>query len=110
MLLISYLGVAEDITGTVNSNCFMHEARLKSNVHLKDPLFDRPSIISSRRQSPGTALILFYVIGPGGGGGGHSQTEVVPMLVRAPQNWTLNGVIPVSKSTLNGVEKCKIYP
>ena len=32
--------------------------------------------------------------------GGHSQTEVVPMLVRAPQNWTLNGVIP-------GV---KIYP
>ena len=35
-----------------------------------------------------------------GGGGGHSQTEVVPMLVRAPQNWTLNDVIP-------GV---KIYP
>ena len=26
--------------------------------------------------------------------GGHSQTEVEPMLVRAPQNWTLNGVIP----------------
>ena len=31
--------------------------------------------------------------GGGGGGGGHSQTEVVPMLVRAPQNWTLNYVI-----------------
>ena len=34
-----------------------------------------------------------------GGGGGHSQTEVVPMLVRAPQNWTLNGVISGVKST-----------
>ena len=38
--------------------------------------------------------------GGGGGGGGHLQTEVVPMLVQAPKNWTLNGVIP-------GV---KIYP
>ena len=38
--------------------------------------------------------------GGGGGGGGPSETEVVPMLVRVPQNWTLNGVIP-------GV---KIYP
>ena len=36
----------------------------------------------------------------GGGPGGHSQTEVVPMLVRAPHNWTLNGVIP----------DVKIYP
>ena len=50
---------------------------------------------TSRAQSP-----LRPGSKPGGGGGGHSQTEVVPMLVRAPQNWTLNGVIP-------GV---KIYP
>ena len=44
-------------------------------------------------------------INPGGGGGVTSQTEVVPMLVRAPQNWTLglNGVILVSKSTPNGL-------
>ena len=53
--------------------------------------------------------------------GGHSQTEVVPMLVRAPQNWTLNGVIPGVKSTpkwrremynlpLNGVGQLKSNP
>ena len=43
----------------------------------------------------GEGSVIFNPPTPGGGGGGgHSQTEVVPMLVRAPQNCTLNGVIP----------------
>ena len=54
-----------------------------------------------RFPAPSRSRGSWRMVEPGGGGGGvHSQTEVVPMLVRAPQNCTLNGVIP-------GV---KIYP
>ena len=47
----------------------------------------------------------------GGGGVSGSQTEVVPMLVRAPQNWTREWRNPWCQNLpLNGVEQYKIYP